>query len=297
MSNLITLPGTSFVPDTEGLFNIPDTIYHNHKLAPAISRGMVVEMITKTPAHVKVLADGTNKKEPSPAMIMGTLMDKALLEPDRFKEGLSHWVKPEGIKLSTKDGIKWKEDHAGLPFISTEENTDIKCMIESIMRHSVGRQLVERSVKQESSFCIDPDTCVMRKCRPDVRMEDNDGRLMLADLKTTFVGGTNAGVWSSHCAKMGYHYQDAYYSDIYRDLVGEAPYFIFMPVERKPPYSTRIFQVHHEGIQFARERYKHALESFAKCKASGEWPAYPEVIETVRLPSWEMRVQDPIVHE
>lgn len=297
MPDLITLPGTSFVPETEGLFNIPDTIYHNHKLAPEISRGIVVEMITQTPAHVRSLIEGTIKKEPTPAMVLGTLMDKALLEPDRFKEGLSHWVKPEGMKLTTKDGIKWKEEHAGLPFISTEENADIKGMIASVMAHKLGRFVVERSIKQESAFCHDPATGLLRKCRPDTRLEDMDKRLTIVDLKTTFRGGTSASAWSSHCAKMGYHFQHSFYSDIYRDLVGELPFFLFMPVERKPPYSVRVFQVHEEGVRHAREKCKVALEQYATCKESGKWPAYSERVEVVRLPAWEMRVNNPIVSD
>lgn len=297
MTNLTTLPASQFKTGEEGLYAITDTLYHNHKLAPDVSRSLIVEMITKSPAHVKAIIDGRTEKKVTPAMILGTLTDKALLEPDTFKEGVSHWVRPDGMKFTTKDGMKWRDEHESLPIITSEEAADIRGMCESVLRHKLGRIIVERSVKQESAFCVDPDTALLRKCRPDTRMLDDDGRLMLSDLKTTFVGGASPGMWSAHCAKMGYHYQDSFYSDIYRDLIGEAPFFLFMPVERKPPYAVRLFQIHEEGKYFARERYKRALESFQKCKASGEWPAYPETIETIRLPNWEIRALDPIVVE
>jgi hypothetical protein len=300
MNNLTTLPADKFKTGAEGLYAITDTLYHDHKLAPDISRGLVVEMITKSPAHVKAIIDGKSEKKVTPAMEMGTLTDKALLEPDRFKIGISHWVRPEGLVFTTKEGKAWRDDHLeekNLPIIYAEQAADIQGMIESVMRHKLGRIIVENSVKQESAFCIDPDTGLLRKCRPDTRMMDNDGQLTLTDLKTTFLGGASPGAWSSHCAKMGYHYQDSFYTDIYTDLIGERPYFLFMPVERKPPYACRVFQIHHEGVSVARERYKRALEQFQKCRASGVWPSYPEEIETIRLPNWEIKAADPIVVE
>ena len=297
MNSLTTLPESQFKAGLEGLFELPDTIYHDHKRAPDISRSLVCDMITKSPAHVKAILDGRVKKNITKAMELGTLTDKALLEPDRFKEGVSHWVKPEDMKFTTKEGKAWKEEHENLTIISSEEAADIFWMLESVMNHKIARFIVENSVKQESAFCHDPDTGLLRKCRPDTRMFDNDGRLTLTDLKTTFLGGASPGVWSNHCARMLYHAQSAFYSDIYRDLIGEMPYFLFLSVERKPPYACRIFQIHEDGVAVAREKYKRALEAFMKCRQSGEWPSYPETIETIRLPNWEMKAFDPIVVE
>jgi hypothetical protein len=120
---------------------------------------------------------------------------------------------------------------------------------------------------------------------------------VLSDLKTTFPGGTSAAVFSTHAARMGYHIQDPYYSDIYEDLLGEKPFFLFFVVERKPPYSVRVFQIHEEGRKAGRDEYKRALDKFAECKATGIWPAHPEEIEEIRLPRWALSPPDPIVVE
>lgn len=295
--NLTTLPADKFKTGAEGLYSIPDLLYHDHKLAPDISRSLVVEMITRSPAHVKAIIDGDAVKKVTPAMQLGTLTDKALLEPDRFKEGVSHWVRPEGMVFTTKEGKAWRDEHSAMPIITSEEAEDIRGMCESVLRHRLGRIIVENSIHQESAFCSDPATGLLRKCRPDARGFDDDQRLMLSDLKTTFVGGATPSAWSAHCARMSYHIQQTFYSDIYRDLIGEMPFFLFMPVERKPPYACRIFQIHEEGIAVAREKCKRGLEQFAKAKETGEWPAYPEIIETIRLPNWEIFARDPIVVE
>jgi hypothetical protein len=290
-------PASEFVAGAEGLFQIPAALYHDHLRCPDVSRSLVVEMITKSPAHAKAMIDGLVVKKETPAMILGTLTDMALLEPHRFKEGQSHHVRPPGMKFTTKDGKAWQEDHAGLPIITADESVDITGMIQSVLRHKTGRLIVEQSVKQESAFCKDPDTGLLRKSRPDMRLEDRDSDLTLTDLKSTFYGGASPPVWSAHCARMGLHYQDAFYSDIYKDLLGPNPFFIFLVVERKPPYACRVFQIHNEGRMVARERYKRALERFAKCRADQNWTPYDEEIETIRLPNWEIRAQDPIVIE
>lgn len=292
----MSLTQSPFAARQEGLFGIPAELYHDHAKAPDISRSLVVEMATMTPAHVKATIDGKRKKEVTDAMKVGLMMDAALLEPDKFVEGVSHYIRPEGMKFTTKEGIAWKKDHPlEIPVIDAKNNSsdkasveDIKGMIASVMAHPKARHIVEQSTKQESAFCHCPDSGLLRKCRPDTRLADNYGKLVLADLKTTFVGGTAAEVFAKHAARMGYYIQDPFYSDIYKDLLGEAPFFIFFVVERKPPYSVRVFQIAKEGKAAGREQAKRALEQFATCKASGVWPAYSQEIETVQLPRWAL---------
>ena len=290
-----------FIGGKEGVFaGVPDFIYHNHKLAPEVSRGLVVEMLRTSPAHVKALIDGAlSPKKVTKPMEIGSLFDKALLEPDLFKDGHSHWVRPEAItNLNSKEGRGWKKDHPGdLPVLKFQEAADIQGMIESVMRHKLARRIIEESSKQESAFCKDPDTGLLRKCRTDARLIENSGRMLIADLKSTFFGCAAPEVWSNHCAKMNYHIQDQFYSGIHRDLAGEDPFFVFLVVERRPPYAVRIFEIHEEGRARAREKCSRALEKFSECKAKGEWPSYPETIERIRLPFWELHPSDPISHE
>lgn len=301
-----TLPEEKFSPNIEGLYALPDSVYHNYQKSPAVSRSLLVEVISTSPAHAKAMRD-ESATFVTPAMTSGTLMDKALLEPDKFKEGVSHWVKPAGMKLSTKEGIQWKKDHpgvddGGLPYLPAESDApdtasvaDIKGMIESVMDHPIGRRAVETSVKQESAFCYDVTTGLLRKCRPDMRLYDNSGRMVLVDLKTTSHGGGASSVWSGHCARMSYHVQDAFYTDIYQDLLGSDPMFIFMVVERKKPYAVRLFQIEATGKQVGREKYQRAMSILKTCEDSGHWPSYSSAIEVIRLPRWETQAVDPIV--
>lgn len=301
--NAITLP--AYTPGEEGIFaGLPASDYHSPIKSPGISRSLIVELLQMTAAHVHSVIDGLHVKVETAAMTGGSVFDIMLLEPDKFGDGVSHWTVPAGMNLTTVEGRAWKKDHPkegpnGLPYIWAESNAsdkaslkDMHGMIESLMAHPKIRRIIETSSKQESAFCRDPDTGLMRKVRPDARCFDNSDRIILADLKSTFRGGAAVSAWQQHCARMAYHIQDSFYSDVYTDLM-DPPFFVFMVVERKPPYACRIFQLDPAGKKFARDKYKRAMEQFRKCQESGVWPGYDEDIVTVSLPAWELRAPEP----
>lgn len=303
MSDLVTLPADKFAPGIEGLFDLEAEVYHDHGKAPGVSRSVLVEMLEYTALHARSLVDGSHAKKPTAAMKGGSLVDMALLEPHKFKEGVSHWVVPAGMSLATKEGIAWKKEHpkpedGGLPYMRAETDAadevsavDLKNIIESIMAYKEARFVVETFRKQESAFCLDPDTGLMRKVRPDGRGLDNNKRLVLADLKVTFRGGVTDEAWSNQCAREMYDIQDSYYSDTYSDLIGERPFFLFIAVERKPPYACRVFRLDPVAKEEARKRYRLALDHYKRCQDSGRWPAYKGVT-VISLPRW--RIQSPL---
>lgn len=293
---------TEFQPNTEGIWSgVPEEIYHDHKATPEVNRGMIVEMIARSPAHVKCMMEGKKPRKVTAAMETGTLIDHALLEPHRFKEGVSHWIRPEGLNLTTKEGIQWKKDHPGLPYLQARNESanlasaeDIDNMIAAVMKDPVGRRIIEQSFKQESAFALDKETGLLRKCRLDTRLVDNSGRLTITDLKSTFIGGTSDETWARHCARMGYWIQAPWYSGIVKDLFNEDPFFLFLVVERKPPYAVRVFQIHEEGVHAGNEACKRAMHKIAECKQKNEWPGYkdPGGIKTIKLPRWVLEPKD-----
>lgn len=289
----------TFVSGKEGVFNIPSEVYHNHAKCPDVNRGLVVAMSAYCPAVVKAMIDGKRHKKATKAMQSGILVDLALLEPHNFKEGLSHWIVPEGLNLNTSEGRAWKKDHPDLPYIKATNDSateasaeDIEGMIEAVMAHPIARRIVERSVKQESALCKDPATGLLRKCRPDTRLIDNNGRLTIADLKSTFLGGTTDHALSQTCSSKSYFVQAPFYQDIYKDLVGETPYFLFFVVERKPPYLVRVFQIEQQGMEAGRELTKRSLEAIAKCKETGIWKGWDTGIKTIKLQRWVLNLTE-----
>lgn len=295
-----TLPEEDFSPGVEGTFALPDTVYHDPEKAPGVSRTVIVELLQKSASHAQTLIEGTHAKTLTKAMVGGTLFDRALLEPELFIEGVTHWVIPASIdKLTTSEGRAWRKEHPDLPAIPVDSDVgtvvslnDIKGMKASVMAHPIGRVIVEQGTKQESAFCKDLNTGLMRKVRPDARIYDADTKIVLADVKCTFRGGASGAAWAKHCARMAYYIQDPYYSDVYADLY-EKPYFLFLVVERKPPYAVSVFQIDEEGRQAGRRRYRLALEQIRRCQETGVWPGYDQKIRLISLPRWELAAPEP----
>lgn len=297
---------TDFTPNTEGIFeSLPSETYHDHKATPEVSRGIVVKMISQTPSHVRAMIDGLVKKEPTEEMISGQMIDLALLEPDKFVEGVTHYIKPAGLNLATKEGIQWKKDHPlNIPRIPAESDkpsqaslADIRAMIESIMRHKVARKIVERGKKQESAFAFDKETGLLRKCRFDSRLQENSGRQVIGDLKSTEPGGTTEEKFAKKIVQHGLFVQNPWYSDLLRDLSnGEQPFFLFFVVERKPPYTVRVFQLDAVGVQIGQNEIRRSLDTFAKCKAEDKWPDWQDEdgIKIISLPRWKIIQADSI---
>lgn len=297
---------TDFKPNTEGIFpSVSSELYHDHKATPEVSRGIVVQMIAQTPQHVRAMIDGLLKKEPTDSMISGQMIDMALLEPDKFKEGVTHYIKPAGMNLATKEGIQWKKDHPlPIPRIPAETDdpakaslTDIKAMIESVMRHKVARKIVERGIKQESAFAFDKETGLLRKCRSDSRLTENTGRMVIGDLKSTEPGGTTEDKFARKIVQHGLFVQNPFYSGIYKDLCnGEEPFFLFFVVERKPPYTVRVFQLDAIGMEIGRNEIRRSLDTFAKCKAENKWPDWQDEdgIKIISLPRWKIIQADNV---
>lgn len=292
---------TPFEPSTEGVFDIPPELYHNHKAAPEVSRSLLVDLMTVCPKYAKALIDGSVKKTVTKEMKSGTFVDMALMEPDKFREGVSHWVLPEGLNLTTKEGRQWKKDHPDLPVIKATSDSpneasveDIRGMIESVMADRRMRRVVEESQKQESFFCHHGHTGILRKCRLDMRLSDNFQRMTIVDLKSTGPKGTLLHKFAAKCGQQNYHAQDAFYSSICQDLTGERPHFLFCVVERKPPYLVRLFQISDKGKHAASEQCNRGLEIYAQCKDSGIWPGHREEIEIVELPRWALEAPEAV---
>ena len=303
MDGIIQFPADQFRPGAEGAFNLPPELYHDYQAAPGISRSLVVEMLKFTEAHAYSVIEGRFSKKETGAMQSGSVFDTMLLEPDRFGAGMSHWVVPAGMNLTTVDGRAWKKDHPkdgpnGLPYIWAESDApdkaslvDMEGMMVSLLKHRMIRRLIETSIKQESAFALDPRTGLMRKVRPDMRASDNSSRLILVDLKSTFRGGINEHEWVQHCGRMYYDIQDSM-TRTYRDL-WEEPFFLFAAVERKPPYAARLFQLDVDSKKFARAQYQRTLDRFRRCQDSGVWPSYDEGITIIGVPGWRRRIEEP----
>lgn len=224
---------------------------------------------------------------PTPAMLLGTMLHTAVLEPDRFA---SAYVVGPKFDRRTKDG---KAAHAA--FLESippgAELTDAETMLLCDgMRLSVGTiapiaELLANGQAEVSAFWTDADTGIDCRCRPDWVHPVGDNGAILLDLKTT----TDASPEGFAKAVVNWRYakQAAYYSDGWELATGQKVHaFVFAAVEKEWPYAAAAYMLTDEDIEWGRRAYKRNLRTYLECSESGKWPGYSSDIQLLNLPAW-----------
>lgn len=245
-----------------------------------------LDLIARSPAHY--MAAMTAAREPTPAMVMGSAFHTAVLEPEKFDE--MYCIAPEGIDRRTKAGKEawaaFEFENAGKDVLKADVMEAISGMKSAVLAHPLARPLVqggraELSVYWQSSIVEG----VLSKCRPDFVKDLEDDRYVLVDLKST----EDARPWAFERSAWSYRYhvQAAYYWDGCTDAFGHAPdTFVFIAVEKAPPYAVAIYEASMEMLNAGREEYYRNLRVYKECLDTGEWPAYPVEIQKLLPPGW-----------
>lgn len=95
--------------------------------------------------------------------------------------------------------------------------------------------------------------------------------------------------FARHVAEMGYDVQDAHYLSTvgaaFPELDGRVR-FVIVAQEIAPPYALATYELTEADRSVARRKVETAVAAWSTCLASGIWPAYPERLEPLALPSW-----------
>lgn len=241
--------------------------------------------ILQSPAHW--MEWKRNPIEPTPQMALGTATHVGVLEPDEFSS--RYIVAPDGIDRRTKAGKEsWAAflvEAEGKTILTAEQSSKIDGMAAAVARHPAAGELLDNGIAEVSAFWKDGFTGLDCKCRPDWTTVNT-----LVDLKTTTDASPEGFVRS--IAKFGYHRQAAFYLDGHAALNLPKERFVFIAVESLPPYAVGVYELDEVSLDVGRIEYESALNRFAACIESGEWPAYADGCRTLTLPAWVMRNGD-----
>lgn len=252
--------------------NMPNAEYH---ASSAISKSGL-DKIDKSPAHYFYAV-----QEKTKAMVIGSAFHDLVLLPSVFNE--CYAVKPDGLSLATEEGKAWKAENEGKEILSQEEFNQINAMKESVLAHHSASKLLE-SGKPETSIFWRDEMGVDCRCRPDFINSNN----IIVDLKTTTDASPEG--FAQSVAKFRYHVQDAYYSHGFFHAFGIRPRgFVFIAVEKEPPYAVGVYTLNDEAKIEGEFRFKENLQTYKDALEQGVWNAFSPQIETLELPKWAFR--------
>ena len=254
------------------IYDMPPDEY---RATPGISKSGL-DKIAISPAHYQASLTATRTE--TPALRLGTLIHTALLEPGR----LDYVVKPADMSFATKEGKAWKAENEGCEILSQADDDTITGIQRSVQAHKAARQLLTRGKAEVSLFATD-STATTRKARPDFMP---DGTNIIADIKTC--ERADIGSFQKSILRYRYHVQAAYYLDMAERCGLERDAFVFIAVEKEPPYAVAVYQLDIASIELGREQYERDLAVYRQCVKSGVWPAYGDDIQPISVPAWAL---------
>ena len=107
---------------------------------------------------------------------------------------------------------------------------------------------------------------------------------IVLDLKTT--DSVEPELFTKKVVGLGYDFQAAYYARAAEKAFGKPFKFIFVCIERKAPYTVDLFEVTPDMMDESMFKVEQALQTYAKCNESGEWPNREPVIRQLEYPGW-----------
>lgn len=263
---------------TGGLIQgIENEAYH---AGPGVSKSQL-DLLTKSPAHY--IAGIAKKKDPTPAMVFGTLFHSFILEPETTKI-----VVAPAINKRTNAGkaelAEFEASNAGSWIVDQDEHDKLVGMKAAIESHGAAAALLGgQGINEASAYWIDVETGALCRCRPD-RVTDR----IIVDLKTADDASPTG--FAKAVANFRYHVQAAFYTDGVTEATGlQVHGFAFVVVEKCPPYAVAVYQLDAHSLNLGRFAYQQNLRTLATCALADTWPGYSPRIETLSLPAWSAK--------
>lgn len=261
--------------DHPGLTN---EAYHSLR---AISPSQI-KVLGRSPLHYfdQYRAEDRERPEPTAAMLLGTALHTAVLEPDLWDSTIA--VPPHSFDRRTKVGkelaAEFEREAAGKIVLSPDDADQVRRMADAVRTHPAAKFILDLPGRREPSYTwSDPATGLPCKTRPDWHSED---QRIVVDVKTSI--DASRAEFSKSIANYDYHVQAAW-----NQAALEAEQFITIAVEKTRPFAVAVYPVSGALIAAGQRRIEAAMTLLAECEASGVWPGYGDLLqEPIDLPGW-----------
>lgn len=208
-------------------------------------------------------------KEESKALMLGTAIHVAALEPDLFHS--QYRVIPK-VDRRTKEGKQiyqqFLDEAQGRTIINQEEHDLISLCSESIITNDIMSNILRNggTQKEISAYNYDLKTMLPIKMRPDILC---NALPTIVDIKT--IDCSNKRSFSRAVDKYSYDLSAAFYLDFLNK-----PNYLFCAVEKTQPHTTSIYSLEGNWIQHGRNKYRMALDLLKWSSDNNYWCDYAE---------------------
>lgn len=260
-----------------GIFELSNEQYHDQ---PALNKSGLVQL-AKSPAHYFEWYHATDG-EPTKAMILGTAVHTAVLEPGKFDQSVI--IAPQIDKRTKAGKAEWAsfQEKAEGKIVLTQEDADaIEGMKASVYNNMTAYDLLLEGKPEQSVFFKDPANGFLCKVRPDWYTPYKE----VVDIKTCIDASYDG--FSRAIANFKYHWQALFYlNGLTAVTETEHTKFIFIAIEKEPPYAVAVYESTKEMLDTASRQVTPILKVYAQCLKTDAWPGYEDKLQPIPLPRW-----------
>lgn len=258
-----------------------------------------LDIIHQSPAHYHYrYLSGQYKPTTTPTLEFGSMVHSYVLEFDKFFSEYTRVPdnaprRPTKAQLEAKkpsdktlEAIAWWEqfdaENKGRKIVDNDDLAALYAIRQSILSNKTARKLLADGIAESSVYFTEPETGIDCRVRPDWY----SSRDFIVDLKTTASAAPRAFGYSA--AKYRYHVQAAMYMDAMYHSFGVYPAgFVFIAVEKEPPYVTACYLATPSMLDAGGNAYLADLRRLQECQQSGEWPAFGDGLMDLRFPNYK----------
>ena len=285
----VDVPGPLVVTTPAVFDDMDEAVYHApwtvpRELGGSLSNTGAKTLYGKTAAHFHWERENgrANKRHfdighAIHARVLGVGAEVVRIDADDYRTKAAQEAKKQAYAEGKTPLLKDEVDEVGL-------------IAESVLKHNLARKLFEaETIREQSLFWQDPETGVYLRCRPDSRVILPSGRVLGVDLKS--LANADPDDFGKTADNLGYVQQHPFYVGGLQahDLADAESTFLFVNVEKDPPYLVSVVELDDEAVWVGAARNRRAIDLFARCTETGEWPGYSSRIEPISLPYWTVR--------
>lgn len=262
-----------------GIYSMTDEEYHADPIeGGSLSSTGAKWLTTDPPAKLREILDNGrpdtvafDEGKAAHALVLGT--------GPELVEIPGSWV-----RKANKETVAEVRERGGVP-LHSDQWERVHAMADAVKRNDLALALLTSGTPEQSAFWQDERTGVWCRARFDVLPDVVAGRMIVPDYKTA--ASARPDKFARSAADYDYNQQADFYLRAVRalGLASEAA-FVFVVQEKSPPYLVAVRQIEHDAMQIAARLNDAAIDTFAQCQASGEWPGYPAEVEPIEFPSY-----------
>lgn len=145
----------------------------------------------------------------------------------------------------------------------------------AVHTHPLASLLFSEGVAEQSMWAHDSQTGARIRCRPDWHQGG-----AFVDLKTSL----DVGKFDKSIENYAYHLSAAFYLHVAHELGIPVDTFFFVAVDKEPPYLVDVCELSAADLNTGRDLTRAAIDLYAWCQHTKQWPGLPEIVRTVTLP-------------